>query len=233
MRALRLLLVALVVLFAGASPARASFVVPPIEGHVTDAAGVLTAAERADLEGRLDAHMQRSGAEIAVLVARSLEGESIDDLAYRTFNTWRVGRQGLDNGVLLVVAPKERRMRIETGKGVGGQLTDLQASDILEHTMAPLLRAGRYHDAIALGVDAIAALIATPSPTDHALPPESAVAGIVVLALFLALFVLRALLAGPWLGWVGRLGGPGRGFMGGGYKGGGGRSGGGGASGRW
>jgi uncharacterized protein len=232
MRAVAIALIACLAWLVSTSDARASFLVPPIEGHVTDTARVLKQEERADLELRLAEYMSRSGVEIAVFVVGSLQGESIEDVAYKTFNTWRVGRAGLDNGVLLVIAPKERRVRIETGKGVGGQLTDLQASDIIEHRIAPQLREGRYRDAIADGTEAIAAALGSqPTPEPGVQPVAAFVGGLVVLVL-ISIALRRGRFARPlfWRGGGGRGGGFGGG---GGYSGGGGRSGGGGASGSW
>src|ERR1700679_3844186 len=120
-------LAALVALVALAFPAFA-FTPPALHGHVVDTAGALTAEEVAALDAKLDAVRQRSGFAVVAFVVGSLEGEPIDDVAYTTFNTWRVGEKGLDNGVLLVVAPNERKTRIETGKGVGGAPTDLQSN---------------------------------------------------------------------------------------------------------
>jgi len=220
----------------------AAFDVPPIQGHITDTAGALTPEERAELEQRLTRYMDASGVEIAVFVAGSLQGETIEDVAYATFNAWKIGRAKLDNGVLLVIAPRERRIRIETGKGVGGQLTDLQASDIIDHRIAPQLRAGRTHDAIADGVDAIAAALGSPgAPPPRASPlPKGYVIGFVVF-LVIVLALLRRFVGGPFFWWGGGGGGGfgggrggggfGGGGSGGGYSGGGGSSGGGGASG--
>jgi uncharacterized protein len=234
MRAVWVALVACVALFLSAPNARASFVAPPIEGHVTDTAGVLKQEERAELEFRLTEYYSRSGVEIAAFVAGSLQGQSIEDAAYTTFNTWRVGRAGLDNGVLLVIAPNERRIRIETGKGVGGQLTDLQASDIIEHRIAPQLRAGRYRDAIADGTDAIAAALGSQPTLGPSVQAPPMYVGVLVILAFIAIALLRARFGWPLFWWGGgsRRGGGFRGG-GGGYSGGGGRSGGGGASGSW
>jgi len=221
-------------LLLAAPGARAAFVVPPIQGHVTDTAGILSSDERADLEQRLTRWMDQDGVEIGVFVAGSLEGETIEDVAYKTFNSWRIGREKLDNGVLLVIAPKEHRARIETGKGIGGELTDLQASDIIQTRIAPRLREGHYHDAIADGTDAIAvALGSTQAPAAQKMPTYAPFAFIGILVLFV---LLRFLFfrGRPFFFW----GGPGGGFGGGGgggggFSGGGGRSGGGGASGSW
>jgi uncharacterized protein len=219
-------------------PAYAAFVVPPIEGHVTDTAGLLSASDRADLEQRLTRDMTDAGAEIAVLIIRSLEGETVEDVAYKTFNTWRVGRDKLDNGVLLVIALTEHRIRIETGKGVGGAITDLQASDIIEHRIAPQLRAGHYRDAVADGTDAIVAAVtnrSAPAPEPPPLTlPVPVVVGIVALLLVFVFLRVRFGGGAPFWFW-GPPSGGGMGDRGGGgsYSGGGGRSGGGGASGGW
>ncbi|HEU4538739.1 MAG TPA: TPM domain-containing protein, partial [Polyangiaceae bacterium] len=129
-------------LFA-ALPARAQGYSPPaIAGHVTDAAGKLSPPETAKLEAKLADYRRCSSNHVAVFVARSLEGHPIEDVAYATFNRWKVGEAGKDNGVLLVIAPAERKVRIETGKGVGGELTDLQASEIVRQRISPRLAAG-------------------------------------------------------------------------------------------
>src|SRR6185503_6999677 len=102
----------------------------------------------------------------------SLDGEAIEDVAFATFNEWKLGKKGADNGVLLVIAPAERRVRIETGKGVGGDLTDLQSNDIIRKDIAPLLKEDRFHDAIASGATAIAeALRPGAAPRPQQAPP--------------------------------------------------------------
>lgn len=105
----------------------APFVVPKLEGRVTDLAGKLTTSERAAIENDLAAFDRATTNEIAVLVLPSLLGHSIEDAAYATANAWKLGKRGADNGVLLVIAVAERRVRIETGRGIGGALTDLRA----------------------------------------------------------------------------------------------------------
>ena len=242
MRSLWLAAIAgLAILLAAAGAGASAFVVPPIQGHVTDTAGVLSPEDRAALEQRLTRTMDQSGKEIAVFVVGSLQGETIEDVAYQTFNAWRVGRDKLDNGVLLVIAPQERRVRIETGKGVGGQLTDLQASDIIEHRIAPKLREGSYRAAIDAGLDGITeALDAIGGRPPHRDPPMTflTIGGILV---FIVIVLFRLRFGSGMFFWGGGvrggggggLGGGGWGGGGGGYSGGGGRSGGGGASGGW
>jgi len=137
-------------------PARA-FNVPKQTDYVTDTAGALTPAELQDLNNRLGDYERTSGGnQIFVLVTKSLEGEPIEDVGYQLIQTWHPGQKGKDNGVILIIATDDRRIRIETGKGVGGDLTDLQANDIIRRRIAPLMREGRVHDAILAGVDGIA-----------------------------------------------------------------------------
>lgn len=138
------------------APAARAFVPPPNAGFVTDTAHVLSPRDVAYLDAKLEAEQRATGNDIAVLVVGSLGGESIDDVAYDTFNAWKLGQKGADNGVLLVIAPAERKIRIETGKGTGGALTDLQSNDIIRRTIGPLLREGRYRDAIDAGTTEIA-----------------------------------------------------------------------------
>ena len=146
----------------GGSAARA---VPPMQDAVTDTAGRLTAADDRELEERIAAYRGRTGNEIAVLLVGSLGRETIEDVAYATFNAWGVGQKGKDNGVLLVIAPSERKTRIETGKCVGHLLTDIECARILRERVGPLLRQDRFKDAIVAALDAIeAALDERPPP---------------------------------------------------------------------
>lgn len=143
-----LLLVALAARAQGYAP-------PAIAGHVTDAAGKLSAPDVARLNAKLADYRRCSSNHIAVFIARSLEGHTVDDVAYTAFNRWKVGEAGKDNGALLVIAPAERKVRIETGKGVGGSLTDLQASDILRQRVSPRLAANDFFGAVDGGTTGI------------------------------------------------------------------------------
>jgi uncharacterized protein len=94
---------------------------------VVDTAGALTASEREALDSKLDQVRLQTGLAVVVFYPGSLDGENVEDVAYQAFNQWGVGQKGKDNGVLLVLAKNERKVRIETGKGVGGELTDIQS----------------------------------------------------------------------------------------------------------
>ena len=141
--------------------ARAAYVPPPIAGHVTDPGARLTPDEAARLNDKLAAFRACSTHEVAVFLPSSLEGGTVEDVAYTTFNTWHVGKAGADNGVLLVVAMAEHRVRIETGKGVGDRITDVQSARILESEVTPRLKAGQIFAAIDRGTTEIGKLLGT------------------------------------------------------------------------
>lgn len=151
--------VAFVALLLFGRPAAAAFVPPPITGHVTDTAGKLTRDERLALDKKLEDYRVCSLHEVAVLVTGSLDGETIEDVAYKTFRAWKVGRKKEDDGVLLVLAPTERKLRIEAGKGVGGALTDVQSARILADHVKPHLKVDATFAAIDEGTTAIGAAL--------------------------------------------------------------------------
>ena len=187
--ALLTLLLALV-----AAPALA-YTPPQMTGYVTDAAGVLTESQRLALDRKLLDYDHRTGNQVAVFIAKSLEGESIDVVGADTGRAWHVGAKGKDNGVLLVIAPVERKAEIATGKGVEGALTDLQTNDIIHQKLQPRLKPGHedWNAAVEDTTDAIMAALdaggtgggpATPPP------PRPASAGDVLFALvFFALML--------------------------------------------
>lgn len=129
--------------------------VPYLSGRVTDNAEILSAATKQKLNAQLKAHEAETTNQIAVLTVRSLEGESVESYAEQVFNTWKLGRKGKDNGVLVLVAPAERRMRIEVGYGLEGTLTDVAASRIIRDQMTPRFKAGNYDAGVEAGVQAV------------------------------------------------------------------------------
>lgn len=147
---------------------------PPIAGHVTDAAQKLTPAQVKALDQKLADYRKCSGNHVAVFLAASLEGKTIEDVAYETFNTWKIGESKKDNGALLVLAPNERKVRIETGKGVGGNLTDIQSKDILREKVSPRLKKDDFFGAVDEGTTAIGAALGgcAMHATVDAPPPE-------------------------------------------------------------
>lgn len=135
-----------------ASPAPASW--------ISDNSHVLSASAHTRLDAKLSVINQSSANEVAALIVQTLDGQDISDVANTTFKSWGVGKKGLDNGVLVVLAIKDRKMRIETGKGVEGDLPDLKTQDIQNNVMRPRLKAGDVEGALGAGFDAIASSIA-------------------------------------------------------------------------
>lgn len=127
----------------------------PTDGFILDQAGVLNASELSNLKAKLAKINTETANEIAVLVIKSLEGDSIEDAANATFKAWGVGKKGKDNGVLLMISVSDRKMRIETGKGVEGELTDLQSNDILNNKIRPKLKQKDFAGGIDAGITGI------------------------------------------------------------------------------
>ena len=135
--------------------ALAQVAVPKLSARVTDQTGSLTATERDALEAKLAAFEQAKGSQIAVLMVPSIGGEAIEDYAGRVTDEWKLGRKGVDDGVLFVVAKQERKMRIHTGRGVQGTLTDALSRRIIADVVAPRFRTGDFAGGVDAGVDAI------------------------------------------------------------------------------
>jgi uncharacterized protein len=153
----------LALLLMGQAGAQALKPVPALGARVTDEAGMLTPDQRQRLESQLADYEKRSGSQIAVLLVKSTEPEAIEQYGIRVTDAWKLGRKGVDDGVLLLVArdnPKAlRRLRIEAGRGVQGVLTDAQSKRILQDTIAPYFRQNDYYGGLAAGVTAIASLL--------------------------------------------------------------------------
>lgn len=129
--------------------------VPYLSGRVVDEANILSPDARAKISAMSQAREQATGDQIAVLTMKSLEGESIEGFATRVFDAWKLGAKGKDNGVLLIVAPNDRKMRIEVGYGLEGSMTDAASSRIIREVMAPKFKKNDYDGGIADGVAAI------------------------------------------------------------------------------
>jgi uncharacterized protein len=129
---------------------------PPLRGHVVDEAGALTPEQARLLDRKLDRARRQTGFAVVVyLLPRLPEGRTIEDVGYEAGNAWGVGSKGGDDGVLLIASLGDRKLRIETGRGVGGALTDLQSSRINREVIGPLMKEGQTYEAMNRGVDAI------------------------------------------------------------------------------
>lgn len=156
--ALRLVLIAAIIL---AAIIAAASNVPYLTGRVTDNAEILSGPIRKSLTERLKTHENNTGNQIAVLTMPSLEGESIEEYAETVFKEWKLGQKGKDNGILVIVAPQDRRMRIEVGYGLEGELPDSLAGSIIRNVMTPKFKTGDYNGGIEEGVSAIITVLET------------------------------------------------------------------------
>lgn len=131
--------------------------VPYLTGRVVDTAEILKPDTRRRLAEALRAHEQATTNQIAVLTVPTLHGESVEEYALRVFEQWKLGQKGKDNGVLVVVAPQDRRMRIEVGYGLEGTLPDATAARIIRNVMTPRFREGDFDGGVTQGAAAIIA----------------------------------------------------------------------------
>jgi uncharacterized protein len=144
--------------------------VPQLTGRVVDLAQVLPADVAASLTHDLEAHEAKTSNQVAVLILPSLEGEPLESLSHRVGTTWKLGQKGTDNGVLLLIALRERKVRIEVGYGLEGTLTDLRSAHIIHQEIVPRFRGGDLPGGIAAGVQAILDTIEGTYKTDKVLP---------------------------------------------------------------
>ena len=228
--------------------------------YVTDAAGYMSPLAVQNLNSRLEAYERSSGHQLFIYIGKTTGGVPIEDWAVKAFKTWKVGRKGLDDGVALFLMVDDRRMRIEVGYGLEGQLTDALASRIIHDVIQPKLVANDPDGAVTSGAEEIVKVLdgkALPGAASGTSPPASTqqqiplsnlqlvlygLLGIAFLALLathpsLALYLLTSILSGGQRRYGNGNSGGGFGGLGGGSGGfgggGGGRSGGGGASGSW
>lgn len=228
--------------------------IPPAPGRwATDSAGFLSPGVLQSVDRTLEDFERSTGNQVLVWIGATTGDAPLEDWTVRAFAAWKVGRQGLDNGLILFVFADDRAVRIEVGYGLEGQVPDAIASRIISDVIIPKIRAGDRDGAILAGVDAIVARISGresaavesrdatggggPPPggsTGRTLTTSDLVIGGILALAFLVLLVTNPKLALYVLFTIltsGRGGGGGGG--GGGFSGGGGSSGGGGASGRW
>jgi uncharacterized protein len=165
--------------------------VPPLTGRVVDLAHVLPPNTIESLTARLKAHEETTSNQVTVLVLPSLEEEPLESFSHRVATTWKLGQKGTDNGVLLLVAMKERKIRIEVGYGLEGALTDARSAQIIRSEIVPRFRAGDAPGGVAAGVDAILKTIeGTYQASDKTTPGlDSDAMGQVVVAVIVGLIV--------------------------------------------
>lgn len=128
---------------------------PPLKGRINDYANMLTQATAQSLERKLAAFERETTNQVVLLTVPSLEGNTIEGFAIRVAESWKIGQQDKNNGVLLILAKKEHKIRIEVGTGLQGVLPDITAGQIIRNVMAPALRNGDFDQGISAGLGAI------------------------------------------------------------------------------
>jgi uncharacterized protein len=251
---------ALALLVLGQAAARAAYAFPALTGRVVDDANLLQPQVKSQLEARLATLEDKSGIQFVVATVPSLQGGDVESFANALFRAWKLGEAKANNGVLLLVAPNERKVRIEVGYGLEGTLTDAVSSVIIQSTVIPRFKAGDFAGGIERGADAVIGALTTDEAEwqararqrPAAQAPEDNLVPLLVFLLFVFVIIVMVRNArgsgGTWVrrggqtvfipgpgsfGGGGSWGGGGSFGGGGGFSGGGGSSGGGGASGGW
>lgn len=240
------LLTAVFILFMCAYAQAADLRFPQLDGRVVDNAQLLSPSMESKLTQMLKAEEDANSHQLVIITVLSLHGLPIEDYGYQLGRHWGIGQAERNNGVLLIVAPNERKVRIEVGYGLEGVLPDATAKRIIDEKILPLFRANNMSAGIYQGAESIIAVINGEKLPALVKAPEIDWGFIIILGLFGLVFAHRVYrsytdpplphgdLDSPYYGSGGNYGGSGGGFGGGGgFSGGGGGFGGGGASGGW
>jgi uncharacterized protein len=139
--------------------AAAALEVPALKGRVNDYGDMLPAEAESRIETLLKELEEKDSTQVVVLTVPSLDGDSLEDFSMRVAERWRIGRKGLDNGAILVIARDDRKVRIEVGYGLEGRLTDLTAGRIIRDRIVPEFRAGRFAQGVLNGVVALTEVV--------------------------------------------------------------------------
>jgi uncharacterized protein len=207
----RLPLMSVPVLLLMATAVCLALEVPYLSGRVVDDAEILSPEARERITELSRQHQERTGNQLAVLTVTTLESESIEDYAVQVFENWKLGQQGKDNGVLLVIAPQERRVRIEVGYGLEGTLPDAIASRIIRNSITPQFKNGNYDAGVVEGVRVLTTVLEGDAPpaaqstsgaatADDTRFRKRVLAGGIIFGL-LGVFTLPAVLAPGSVGW--------------------------------
>lgn len=236
---------------------------PDLSGRVVDAANILPGGARERIESKLKAHEDKTSDQVVVATVPSLQDASIEEFANQLFRYWKLGQQKTNNGVLLLIAPNERKVRIEVGYGLEGSLTDAVARMIIQAAIAPKFKTGDFGGGAEAGIDAVLSTlqgdgewqerVKLRNAQDAGYDPMTLILLVIIVIIVINIIAARSHGGGGGRGgglhrrrggdWVviPSSGGWGGGFSGGGssssggdsFSGGGGSSGGGGASGDW
>jgi uncharacterized protein len=173
--------------------------IPALAHRVTDLTGTLTAPQQSALESRLAAFEQQKGSQVALLIVPTTQPEAIEQYSIRVVEQWKLGRKGVDDGVLLLVAKDDRKLRIEVGYGLEGVLPDAIAKRIIAETITPHFKQGDFYGGVAAGLESILGVIqGEPLPAPKSSPSSGASPGNFLAHYFMMIFVV-AMIAGSIL----------------------------------
>ena len=174
--------------------------IPKLSARVTDLTGTLTAGQQTALEQKLSAFESAKGSQLAVLIVPTTQPEALEEYSIRVVDAWKLGRKGVDDGALLIVAKDDHKVRIEVGRGLEGVLTDALCNRILDETVKPAFRQGSFYGGIDAGLDQMMKLIQgepLPPPERRWQPDRRGHGGGLLLPLLFAVFagsvVLRSI----------------------------------------
>jgi len=184
-----------------ATTTQALVAVPALTARVTDLTGTLTPTEQASLERTLQEFETRKGSQVAVLLVPTTQPEEIEQFAIRVVDAWKLGRQGVDDGALLLIAKDDRTMRIEVGRGLEGVVPDILAKRIIADTMTPHFRRGDFSRGIEAGIGQLIGLIdGEPLPEPDPAWKDSSQDLQGILTLLLIVSVVAGAVLRQWLG---------------------------------
>lgn len=179
--------------------------VPYLSGHVNDYANMLAQSTIAELEAVLKAHEDSTSNQVAVLIIPSLAGEVLEEYSIKVVETWKLGRADQDNGVLLLIARDDRKVRIEVGNGLEGDLPDLTCGRIIRHEIVPRFKEGNYEAGVRDGVHAILAAIRgayVATEAEDAGPPwQARLIALGVFTIVVGMFTFVSVVTGGGGGW--------------------------------
>ena len=173
---MRHIVAALIAFAALLGGAYADVPVPALKARVTDLTGTLSAQQQSELEARIAAYETRRGSQIAVLLLPTTKPEEIEQYSIRVAEAWKIGRKGVDDGLILIVAKDDRRLRIEVGYGLEGAIPDSVAKRVIEERITPRFRDGDFYGGVRDGVDQLIKLAEgekLPPPQASARPARS------------------------------------------------------------
>lgn len=200
----RLLMLLTLLAACGWPAARAEIAVPPLQTRVTDLTGTLTPQQSAGLESELAAFEQQKGSQIGILILSTTQPETIEQYGIRVGEAWKLGRKGIDDGAVLIVAKDDHRLRIEVGYGLEGALNDATSKRIIDELIVPRFRQGQFYEGIEAGVQSMLKVVSgepLPPPKPRPQLSEGNGAGVglilVIFGAYIGSAILRTMFGRP------------------------------------